>query len=74
MKFEDFVSYTKEYGKRDVDLLLALTSYISYADVERHLGDLSRQTFTDFNLLLVLGVPFDDKRLQAHLERKKYFD
>lgn len=72
MRFEEFVAYTKEYGKRETDLLLVLTSYVSYADVERHLGDLAKQTFTNFNLLLVLGLPFDDVKLQAHLEKKKY--
>lgn len=72
MKFSELVLYTKEYGKKGTDLLLVLTSYASYPDVERHLGDLERQTFADFNLLLVLGLPFDDVKLQALLERKKY--
>jgi hypothetical protein len=40
--------------------------------VKRHLALLSRQTFQRFNVLLVLGVPFDDAALEAWVLRRHF--
>ncbi|VVB58857.1 Uncharacterised protein [Candidatus Anstonella stagnisolia] len=72
MEFSDFVSYVKEYGKRETDLLIVMPAFASYENVQRHLELLEKQTYREFNVLLVLGVPFEDERLQKELEKKKF--
>ena len=72
MKFGELVSYAKEHGKKDVQLLVVMPTFASYENVQRHLALLQKQSFLDFNVLLVLGVPFDDMRLQKELAGKKY--
>lgn len=72
MRFSQLVSYTKEFGKRKTDLLAIISSFNSYDLLLRHLSLLSRQTYTDFNAILVLGVPFDDKKLCEYLAARKF--
>lgn len=72
MEFGELVSYSKEYGKKDADLLVIMPAFSSYENVQGHLECLCRQTFKNFNVLLVLGVPFEDKRLQVALAQKKF--
>jgi hypothetical protein len=72
MKFADFVSYTKEIGKLDTDLLVVVPSLASPEALLEHLDCLSKQSFQYFNLLLVLGEPFDDAALQSALHGRKF--
>jgi hypothetical protein len=72
MRFSELVSYTREYGAAGHGLLVAIPAFRDYDGLVRHLAYLSKQSFQDFDVLLVLGVPFDDKRMQAHVERSKF--
>jgi len=66
------VSHVKEIKTLKTDLLIVVSSYNGYGFVVKHLEFLARQTFQKFNLLFVLGLPFDVARLEAHIRRKKF--
>lgn len=72
MRYSELVSYTKEIRIRKADLLVVISSFNGYGLVERHLELLSRQTYQEFNVLLVLGVPFEDAKLVQWLEKRKF--
>jgi len=49
-----------------------MSAFNSYDNVERHLGLLAKQSFIAFDVLLVLGVPFDALRLEKWLAGRKF--
>jgi hypothetical protein len=73
MKFSELVSYAKEYpkGKRK-DLLIIISAFKEYGNVTRHLEMLAKQDFQAFDVLLILGIPFDDKKMQEYLKKSKF--
>ncbi|MFA6214464.1 MAG: hypothetical protein WC717_04275 [Candidatus Micrarchaeia archaeon] len=72
MEFSSLISSTAEIRPVGSDLLIIVSSYNAPGLVRRHLSMLSRQTFQRFNVLLVLGVPFDAAALGAYVRRKKF--
>ncbi len=72
MKFSELVSYTKSFNELETDVLVVVTSLSGYGFLQKHLRLLERQTYQRFNLLLILGKPFEDRELLAHFARKKY--
>lgn len=72
MEFSDLVSRTCGIRPRKSDLLLIISSFNSPQLVKRHLSLLSRQSCQEFNVLLVLGVPFDDSALEAYIRRSRF--
>ncbi len=72
MRFSGLVSYTKEFGKRKTDLLIVISSLSGYDFVIKHLSYLKKQTYLDFNVLLVIGPPFEDRRILAHFASHHY--
>jgi hypothetical protein len=73
MKFSELVSYAKDYprGERK-DLLIIIPAFKEYGNVTRHLKLLAKQDFQAFDVLLILGVPFDDKKMQEYLKKSKF--
>jgi hypothetical protein len=72
MKFSDLVSSVCEIRPHKTDLLIIISSFNNLGLVKRHLALLSRQTFQNFNVFLVLGTPFDDGALAAHVRRRRF--
>jgi hypothetical protein len=72
MEFKQLVSYCKPMRQLKTDLIIVITSFDSYGLVVSHLKLLSKQTYQRFNVLLVLGVAFDDKKLGAYLEENQF--
>lgn len=72
MDSKDLFSYVTEVKKTDSRLLVVISSFRDCDLVIRHLGYLSKQTFSRFNVLFVAGVPFDDARLKEHLVSANY--
>jgi hypothetical protein len=70
MKFSELVSYAKDYprGERK-DLLIIIPAFKEYGNVTRHLKLLAKQDFQAFDVLLILGVPFDDKARLLNIVR-----
>ena len=72
MNYHSLISYEKKYGKCDNDLIIVISAFVNYDLLLRHLGYLSEQTFQKFDVLLILGVPFDDKKLGEYLKKRKF--
>jgi len=56
---------------KKTDLLIIMPAFASNENVEKHLNYLSGQTFKLFNVLVIAGVPFDEKRLLRFIEKKR---
>ncbi|MFA5105522.1 MAG: hypothetical protein WC506_01040 [Candidatus Micrarchaeia archaeon] len=72
MDSRELFSSVLEVRKTGSKLLVVISSFKDCDLVIRHLGYLSKQSFTGFNALFVVGVPFDDARLKAHLLSANY--
>jgi len=59
-------------GKRRGGLLVAMPCFNEYQLLLRHLDILTRQSFQDFDLLIVLGKDFDGQKLVSYALGKKF--
>lgn len=72
MDYSSLVSHTQKFGVRRSGLLIIMPAYANLENVKRHLLLLARQTYQGFNVLVVAGVPLDEKALGAFIAQKKF--
>ena len=72
MDFQSLVSSVHKFGAIKTDLLIVIPCYSAYEDLKQHLAYLSRQTYQDFNVLVVLGCNFDEKMLCGWLSGQEF--
>ncbi len=72
MDSKSLFSHVSTVGKTGSDLLIIISSFRDYGLLLKHLEYLSKQSFTKFDVLFVVGVPFDDINLKEHLAKANY--
>ncbi|MCX6774160.1 MAG: hypothetical protein NTY68_04165 [Candidatus Micrarchaeota archaeon] len=72
MKYPELISYENKYGECNNDLLVIIPCFINYDLLVKHLGCLSRQTFHNFDVILILGPDFNDSKLFDFLKSNKF--
>jgi len=71
MKFAELVSFTKEFNKKSSETLIMMPFYLEYGYLSDHLDALSRQTFQDFDVVVILNKVSDEKKVYGIIEEKK---
>jgi hypothetical protein len=71
MRFAELVSSIKEFNKRGSATLIIIPIYTEYGHLAEHLDALSRQTFQDFDAILVLNKVSEESKVYEAIEKKK---
>jgi hypothetical protein len=71
MRFAELVSSTKEFNRRSSDTLIIIPIYTEYGWLAEHLDALSRQTFRDFDAILILNKVSEEAKVYEAIEKKK---
>lgn len=72
MKFAELVSSTREFGRRAVETLIIMPFYLEYGWLTEHLDALSKQTFQDFDVVVVANKVSDEERVYKIIDNKRH--
>ncbi|MEW6036203.1 MAG: glycosyltransferase family A protein [Candidatus Micrarchaeota archaeon] len=68
VRFDELARVLKRYGEGRHDGLIIMPSYKAYDYLFRHLELLQKQTFRDFDLLIMLSSESDEKKVSGFLD------
>ncbi|MFH1520292.1 MAG: hypothetical protein ABID61_01475 [Candidatus Micrarchaeota archaeon] len=71
MNVDNHISYKKEFIKKRANTLIITPIYLNYEFLSKHLELLSKQTIQNFDVILVLNVVTDEKRVMEVIDKQK---
>ncbi|MFH0884742.1 MAG: glycosyltransferase [Candidatus Micrarchaeota archaeon] len=71
MKFAELVSAVEEFSRKGSDTLIIMPFYLEYGWLSDHLGALSKQTFQDFDVILILNKVSDETKVYEIIRKGK---